>query len=691
VLAAQSNTKFSASPAFNPPPYTPVEPVIERLHGVEVVDPYRWLEDQNSTRTRQWLAAQAAYTRAYFNKIPGRDRIRRRVAELLDVESVSEPRKVGDRYFYLKRTVGQEQPVIMMREGNGGAEIPLVDPAEMGQGTSIAVNILCVSNDGKLLAYSVRRGGEDSCAVRFLKVDQRQVLPDGLPNGFCRGLAFCPDNKGFFYVHRTLGAPPHLCCAAQRHLFGTDFATDTEIFSPGESPHLHLGMFASPDGRFLAYLVVCAQDKRTVDFYIHDIARGLVPRQIAAQLDGVFAPVFAGDRLIALTDWRAPNGRVVSIDPEHPHRDQWQEIVPEVRLRIRDFAVVGKLIFLGYVENLTSTIKIVDHTGKQRGTLTCPPLGTARIFPVSTHTDEVFVRSTSFSHPPEIHRYNTQTGEQTTWEKSHVPFDPASIEVEQVSYCSKDGTLVPMFLVSQKGRRKDLPQPTFLTGYGGFGTSVTPQFTAYATFLVEHGCLFAVANVRGGSEFGREWHEAGKRRNRQNAIDDFVAAAEWLIAHRRADPNRIAIGGGSNAGLLVAAALTQRRDLFRAVVCLGPLLDMLRYQHFDFAELWKEEYGSAEIEADFHHLRAYSPYHRVAEGAEYPAVLLISGDADTRCNSMHARKMTARLQAANSGHRLILLDYKPAWGHMPVQPLTKRIKALTDRLSFITHELGLDV
>ncbi|MCI0721927.1 MAG: prolyl oligopeptidase family serine peptidase, partial [Acidobacteria bacterium] len=665
MLAAQSNKKLLESPAFNLPPRTPVEPVVERLHGVDVVDPYRWLEDQHSPQTRQWLAEQAAYTRAYFDGIPGRERIRKRVAHLLDGEVVTESRKVGFRYFFLKRTAQQEQPVIMMRESEAGTDIPLVDPAERGQGPATAVGILSISSDGKLLAFSVRDGGEDSCAVEFLDVDKRQVLPDRLPNGFCRGLVFSPDNKGFFYVHRPVGAARPYYRAVCWHSFGAKVSSDAEIFFVGEDSHLHLGMFGSPNGHFLAYFVTSLHDKRTVDFYIHDLSSGEPPRLIVERMEGIFAPVFVENNLVALTDWKAPNGRVVAIDPDCSQRDTWQEVVPESRSRIRDFAVVAGLIFVGYVENLSTSVAIFDLTGKQKDSLACPPQGTVRTLPSPPNSDVLFYRYTSFAHPPTIFCYHTQTGNQDVWAQSQVPFDPSSIEVDQVRYPSKDGTLVPMFLVSQKGRRHKAPLPTFLTGYGGFGTSITPQFTAYATFLMEQGCLFAVANLRGGAEFGQQWHEAGKRHNRQNAIDDFLAAAEWLVAEGHAAPGRIAIGGGSNAGLLVGAALTQRPDLFRAVVCLGPLLDMLRYQFFDFADMWVDEYGSAENEGDFRHLVAYSPYHRVVDGVSYPAVMLISGDADTRCNPMHARKTTARLQAATSSAHPILLDYRPTWGHMP--------------------------
>jgi prolyl oligopeptidase len=293
--------------------------------------------------------------------------------------------------------------------------------------------------------------------------------------------------------------------------------------------------------------------------------------------------------------------------------------------------------------------------------------------------------------PSVLYCHDTQQEEESIWDKTKVPFDPSLCAVEEVVYTSKDETPIPLLLAARKDLIQSGPLPTFLTGYGGFGSCVTPRFTAFATFLMEQGLLFAVPALRGGSELGEQWHTAGKRDKRQNSFDDFIAAAEWLISQGRSAPGRIAIGGGSNAGLLVGAAVTQRPDLFRAGICLGPLLDMTRYHLFDFAAGWAEEYGSPNDESDFHSLLAYSPYHRVEDGVEYPAILLISGDADTRCNPMHARKMAARLQAANRSEWPILLDYKPEWGHTPAQPLSVKIDAVADRLAFICHELGIHV
>jgi prolyl oligopeptidase len=303
----------------------------------------------------------------------------------------------------------------------------------------------------------------------------------------------------------------------------------------------------------------------------------------------------------------------------------------------------------------------------------------------------LFYSESSMTEPALIHCHDTITRTSTPWEELNHSFNGAGIITQQIIYPSFDGTSIPLLLASREDITSSLPLPTFLTGYGGFGSCVTPRFTAFATFLIQQGFLFAVPALRGGAELGEEWHQAGMRHRRQNSFDDFIACAEWLITNGRSAPGRIAIGGGSNAGLLVGAAITQRPELFRAAICLGPLLDMLRYHLFDFAAGWSDEYGTADDEQDCKHLLNYSPYHKVREGIPYPAVLLISGDADTRCNPMHARKMTARLQAATTSEHPILLDYRAAWGHTPVQPRSVRLDALTDRLAFICHELGVEV
>jgi len=679
--------------AVQAPPPTPVEPVTEILHGIEITDPYRWLEDQNSLRTRKWLEEQAEYTGAYFAAIPDREHIRTRVGELLALkEVISEPWNVGDRYFFLKRQAESEQPVIVMRDGLFGSEIVLVDPAQRGSGNSIAVSIASISQDGRFLAYLVRLGGTDHSSLEILDVERGVVLPDRLPEGFCTGFVFAPDGTGFYYTHRELHDPRPNYRAAFWHRYSTERSQDRETFFAGEEPNLFLGLLDSPETNLLAYSVFFTGKSPRTSVYLG--AMSCEPSQarlVVEEINGCFAPFFVRGQFLAYTDFAASNFRVVRIDLANPDPSSWHDVVPESDRRIQKFAVAGDQVFVTRIDRFSTKVDVFGLDGKQKKSVGFPARGTIDLLNRTNAMEKLFYSHTSISKPTAVSCYDTRREEGIAWSEVNSPVGLPAIAVEETVYPSADGTSVPLFLAARKDLLHSGPLPTFLTGYGGFGSCVTPRFTAFATFLMEQGFLFVVPALRGGSELGEQWHRAGKREKRQNSFDDFVAAAEWLIAEKRSVSGRIAIGGGSNAGLLVGAVVTQRPDLFRSAVCLGPLLDMARYHLFDFAAGWAEEYGSPEDQADFQSLFAYSPYHHVHVKVAYPAVLLISGDADTRCNPMHARKMAARLQATTSSSHPVLLDYKTAWGHTPVQPLSTKIEALTDRLAFVCHELGVDV
>lgn len=680
-------------PAVVAPPPTPVEPVTETLHGVEVTDPYRWLEDQNSPRTRAWLEEETAYTRAYFDAISDREQIRERVRELFASKQViSEPWNAGDRYFFLKHHQNEEQPVIAMRDGLFGGETVLVDPALRGTGASTAVAITAISQDGRFLAYSVRQGGTDHSSIEILDLEKGTVLPDRLPDGFCSGISFATDGSGFYYSHRELSDLRPNYRAAFWHRFNTERSQDQEIFFAGDDPNLFLGILHSPEAKLLAYVAFFTGKFRRTSIYLQDVQSELSKSRLLLQsVEGCFVPFFVRTRLLAYTDLAAPNFRIVSIDLADADSAHWRDIVPESDRRIQGVAVASDRIFVTRVDHYSTRVEAFYLDGKPTESIPVPAYGTVALLNRTTATDKLFYNYTSISKPATTYCYDTRKEEVLTWDEANPALDSSLIESIEVVYTSKDRTRVPFLLSARKGWLYSGPLPTFLTGYGGFGSCVTPQFTAFATFLIEQGFLFAVPALRGGSELGEPWHKAGMRKNRQNSFDDFIAAAEWLVSEGRSKAGRIAIGGGSNAGLLVGAAITQRPDLFRAAICLGPLLDMTRYHLFDFAAGWADEYGSPDDEQDFHSLLNYSPYHRVQGGTEYPAVLFISGDADTRCNPMHARKMAARLQAATRSEYPILLDYKPNWGHTPVQPLSSKIEALADRLAFLCHELGVHV
>jgi prolyl oligopeptidase len=675
------------------PPPTPVEPVTEILHGVEITDPYRWLEDQNSPRTRQWLEEQAAYTRTYFAAIPEREGIRTRVQELLALkEIISEPWNVGGRYFFLKRQGHRDQPVIVMRDGLFGPETVLVDPTQCGSGNSIAVSIVTISADGRFLAYSVRQGGTDHSSLEILDIQRGVVLSDRLPEGFCTGFVFAPDGTGFYYSHRELRDAHPNYRAAFWHRFGTERSEDRKTFFGGEEPNLFLGILDSPEANLLAYIVFFTGKSPRTSLYLQTMSfEPSEVRLVVEEISGCFVPFFARGQLFAYTDFAAPNFRIVRIDFANHEHSSWHDVVPESDNRIQQLAVAGDQVFITRIDHFSTKVDVFGLDGRQKEAVAFPAWGTIDLLSRTKATEKLFYSYTSISEPAALRCYDTRRHEVIIWNETSAPRDLSEIAVEETAFASTDGTLVPLFLAARKDLLHSGPLPTFLTGYGGFGSCVTPRFTAFATFLMEHGFLFAVPALRGGSELGEQWHRDGKRENRQNSFNDFVGAAEWLIAQQRSISGRIAIGGGSNAGLLVGAAITQRPELFRAAICLGPLLDMTRYHLFDFAAGWADEYGSPESQEDFESLLAYSPYHRVQDRVAYPAVLLISGDADTRCNPMHARKMTARLQAASSSTRPVVLDYKAAWGHTPVQPFSTKIEALTDRIAFVSHELGVRV
>lgn len=677
--------------AIAPPPATPTDPVSGFLHGVEVVDPYRWLEDQDSPRTRSWLRGQEAYARAYFDSLPERASIRQRVGELLSTPSVGELWNVGDRYFFLKCSGDREQPAIIVRDGLFGKETILVDPALRASGTSIAVGIAAISQDGRFLAYTVRQGGTDHAALEILDVQRNALLPDRLPEGFCTGFAFAPDGVGFYYSHRQVLDPRPNRRVAFWHRLGTERSEDHEVFFAGEEPNLSLALLDSPEANLLAYAVFSADKHPAISIHLQSMEPQASPKLLLSGIEGCFVPFFVRGQLLAYTDLGAENCRIVQIDMSDPSPQHWRDIVSESDRRIQQFAVAGDNIFVSRIDRFSTEIEMFSLTDGRREDAVFPSRGTIDFLNTTRRTDSLFYSHTSICQPRAIYCYNTREKQECVWQDANVRFDPDTIAVVELSYPSTGGTSIPLLLAARKDLLDGRPLPTFVTGYGGFGSCVTPRFTAFTTFLIEQGFLFAVPALRGGAELGEQWHMAGRRENRQNSFDDFIAAAEWLLSQGRSARGRIAIGGGSNAGLLVGAAITQRPDLFRAAICLGPLLDMTRYHLFDFAAGWADEYGSPEDERDFHSLLSYSPYHRVQDGANYPAVLLISGDADTRCNPMHARKMAARLQAANRSENPVLLDYKPHWGHTPVQPLSIKIEALTDRLAFICHELGVQI
>ena len=677
-------------PQLIEPPHSEIESVTDILHGIAVTDPYRWLEDQRSEGTRNWLAAQTRYASSYFESIAERDRIREHVRTLLDVETYDCLQKTGNRYFFRKRFPNQEQPCIYFREGFAGQDQLLLDPARLEGGDHTAVRPLQVSPDGKLLLYEVKEGGERTGRFELLDIASRQRLVDALPCGYLRGFAFAPDLRSFYYVHEAANAKRPHYRAAYRHVLGTSLNEDREIFVAGESEYLRLHLVPG-EGR-IGFLVYRFLDKTYLDFYLRPLDSDNVPEPLIRDATYKFGPVLLSDsRILAITDCGAPNLRIVEVQALAGRQPEFIDIVPSREYPIRSWIVTKTRIFVSYIRGTQTHIAVFDRHGNNLGALPIEPHESARLIGSSTEDDELLFERESFTTPIQIYCYSSHSGRRRRWAERKTALKPDDYCRTQVWFKAKDGTRIPMFLVGRREVFEHGSQPAIMTAYGGYGTPMTPQFSVFVGFLLERGCLFALPNIRGGSEFGVEWHNAARRRNKQVAVDDFCSAAQWLIESGRTEPNRLAIFGGSHAGLLVAAAMTQRPDLFRAVVCIAPMLDMLRYHLFDGAHIWKEEFGTADDEQDFAALSSYSPYHRVRDGLSYPATLIISGDLDNNCNSLHARKMTARLQAASTPEHPILLDYNPFRGHSPVLPLSDRIDGLTNRLAFLCDQLQLVV
>ena len=669
------------------PPYTPVKPVTEILHGVSITDPYRWLEDQESYETRAWIAAQNDYARSWLDSISGRDRIRERVRELLDVETYDSILRVGNQYFFRKRLVGYEQPCIFSREGLGGEDRLLVDPVERGTGKYTSVKPLQVSPDGRFLLYEVKQGGERTGEFEIFNVKTKERLPDRLSRGYLRGFAFAPDGYSFFYVHEHLAAKEPAFRAARQHFLGTPMEQDREIFRVAGGKNVRL-TFSCDRRRILFAVYRFLQDKIS-DFYLKELDDESVPRPIALGINYLLAPQLAGERILAVTNHQAPNRRIVEMRLDKSSNLEWSEIVSERDMAIHDWLIAGTRIFICYATGTHYQIHIFDSFGRRVGEIPVGKDETVRLIKDGSAEDEVLLETESFVSPIAISCYSTNEKRVTPLLRRRVPFEPSNYAHVQVQFVANDGTAVPMFLVGRHEVLEREGNPAVMTAYGGFAKSMTPQFSVFVAFLMERGCLFALPNIRGGLEMGASWHEAAKRHNRARAVDDFLNAAEWLVGNKRTSPEKLAIFGGSNSGLLVGAAIVRRPDLFRVAICVAPLLDMLRYHLFDSALLWAREFGSSDDPEDFLALSQYSPYHFVKKGVPYPAVMLVSGDADQNCNPLHARKMTARLQEASSSNRPIILDYSAYRGHSAVLPLSTRVEALTDRLAFLCSQLQL--
>ena len=674
------------------PPAAEVRPLEETFYGNKIVDKYRWLEDSTRPETRKWVAEEMAYTRGVLDPLPGRELIHKRLGELLRIGDIGVPRIGGKFYFYTRRDGLQNQPVLYLREGVDGKDRVLVDVNLLAADGTIALDWFWPAEHGKYVAYGISSSGSEMSTLHIVETRTGKLLPDTIERTRAASIAWSLDSSGFYYTrYPRKGDVPEGQERYNRHVFyhelGTDPEKDALIFGEGRDAEDWPEVSLDNDGRML--LITVAQGWTKTELFLMDLKKGTPPTRITTGKNFLYSGSVYNGRVYIVTNEDAPRFRVFVTEAGDYDRDNWKEIIPQTGAVLKDASLWGGKIFAQYEQNASSELKVFDLQGQNVRNLALPAIGTVFGSGGKWDHDEIFYGFESFTVAPAIYRYNVERGSSSLWAKVDAPaIDAAAYEVSQEWFQSKDGTRVPMFLVHKKGLKKDGSNPTLLTGYGGFDISLTPSFDRENYLWLEHGGVYAVANLRGGSEFGEDWHRAGMLGKKQNVFDDMIAAASFLISEKYTDANHLAISGASNGGLLMGAMITQRPELFRAVVCQVPLLDMLRYQNFQIARLWVSEYGSAENAEQFKWLYAYSPYHHVKAGVEYPAVLFMTGDSDSRVDPMHALKMAALMQGVGS-KRPVLLRVEKEAGHGVGTPVGKRIEEETDVYEFLFWQLGV--
>jgi prolyl oligopeptidase len=752
AVVARGNSQSSSSNSSSTSlPKTDVKQAIDMFHGVKVLDNYRWLEDGTSPATQKWVEQEMAYTRGVLDPLPGREAIHQRLTQLLSIGSVTPPMIAGRHYFYTKREGMQNQPILYVREGLNGEDRVLVDANTLAADGTIALDWFQPSENGKYVAYGTSPSGSEMSTLHIIETKTGTVLPDTIERTRAASIAWRLDNSGFYYTrYPKKGDVPAGQEMYNRHVYyhalGDDPANDDKlIFGEGRDPEDWPSVHLSNDGHWL--LISVSQGWTKSELFLMDVKKGTPPSRITAGKNFLYGGEVYDGKLYITTNEDAPRYRVFVADAGNYDREAWKELIPQTDAVLQGAAVFGGKLFAQYEQNASSQLKLFDLEGKKISDIDLPAIGTVFGTGGRWDRDEIFYGFQSFTVPPSIYRVDlkslatsdpqglkpesvaesggtlrraslaqgrlkaesralpkpvdrmsSSTTEPVLWTKVDAPsIDPSTYEVNQEWFKSKDGTRVPMFVVHKKGvgtaQIKNGKNPTLLTAYGGFNVSLTPSFSRTAYLWMEHGGIYAVANLRGGAEFGEDWHRAGMLEKKQNVFDDMIAAAEHLITEKYTDKNHLAIQGGSNGGLLMGAMMTQRPDLFRAVVCQVPLLDMLHYQDFQIAKLWIPEYGTAENAEQFKWLYAYSPYHHVKAGTEYPAVLFMTADTDTRVDPMHAKKMAALMQVeAKNGAsktRPILLRIESKAGHGAGKPVTKQIEEFTDVYSFLFWQLGV--
>jgi prolyl oligopeptidase len=668
---------------------------VDDYHGTKVSDPYRWLEDDNAPETKEWVEAQNKVTFAFLEDIPARGPIKERLRKLWNYERYGVPFREGGRYFFSKNDGLQNQSVLYTMRSLDDTPRLLLDPNTMSADGTVALSGYYVTEDARYLAYTVSSAGSDWHEIKVRDVESGQDLPDLIKWVKSSGAAWTKDGKGFFYSRYDEPSGTNVLKGVNYfhklyyHHLGTSQSDDELVYHRPEQKEWGFSGSVTDDGRYLVIHVWQGTDTRNRFFY-KDLEGGGPVVELLKDFDADYTFIEnVGTRFYFRTDLNAPRGRIIAIDIARPHRTDWQEIVPQAAERLQNASLVNDQLIASYLQDARDEIRLFDREGRAVRTVELPGLGTVNGFRGKRSDTETFYSFTSFTTPSTIYRYDLQSGRSSVFRQPKVDFEPADYETRQVFYRSKDGTRVPMFITHKKGLELTGRNPTLLYGYGGFDISLTPAFSVATVVWMEMGGVYAVPNLRGGGEYGKEWHEAGIKLRKQNVFDDFIAAAEWLIANKYTSSSKLAISGGSNGGLLVGACLTQRPDLFKAALPAVGVLDMLRFNKFTRGWAWTSDYGSPEDATEFKALYAYSPYHNLKPGVKYPSTLITTGDHDDRVVPAHSFKFAARLQEVQEGRNPVLIRIETRAGHGAGKPTAKIIEETADRYAFLMRELGL--
>jgi prolyl oligopeptidase len=685
----------------HPWPSTRKDDIVDTIHGKKIADPYRWLEDENAPEVQAWMKAQDDYTRAELAKLSGRDELATRMKQLLYYDAISAPVHKGGRFFYSRKHADKEKTIVYWKEGqtgnqNGkeGTEKVLFDPNTWSEDGSKGLHGWWPSYDGKFVAYAVSEHNSDETVTHIIDVATGKDLPDVIPGTKYAAASWTPDGRGFYYTF----VPPvgGAVTTAERpgfaelrfHARGTDPAKDPVVREATHDAKTFLGGGISRDGHWLT--AVIQHGWNSSDIYFKDARKKDTPWQtLVAGVDSNFDIDVWRDRFYVRTNDGAPRYRVYAVDPHKPERKDWHEIIPESESTLESVTVVGEHLALTYLRNAASVIQIHDLGGKHVRDIALPGIGTSAGLTGNPDEDTAYFSFTSFTEPQIIFKTSVKTGKVDEHARVSLPIDTSNMVTEQVFFPSKDGTKISMFLIHRKDAKRDGTSPTILYGYGGFNVSMTPSFASSRIVWLEHGGVYAIPNLRGGGEYGEDWHKSGMLLKKQNVFDDYIAAAEYLVSENWTSKQHLAIYGGSNGGLLVGAALTQRPDLYKAVICAVPLLDMLRYHMFGSGKTWVPEYGSADDQDQFGVLWAYSPYRRaIDEGPrKYPAVLFDSADHDDRVDPLHARKLAAAVQALQTGDAPVYLRIERNSGHGGADMVKQQVDRTVDQFAFLLQQL----